>query len=89
MRTLSPAEKHDAWVEYGARRYRETFLRLFREEVKDGRVPGVDPADADDTLRFFEETPEEYWRALAAQSPRAFKRQIDEFARLTAQAGGV
>lgn len=85
MNTMTSAERQEFLVEFGARHYRETFLRLFAQEMKGGRVPGVAESDPDDVLAYFQQTPPDYWRTLAFKNPLAYKQQVTAYRR----AGGT
>jgi hypothetical protein len=85
MKKETPAEKHEEWVLFGVRRYRETFLRLFISECRGGRVPGTTEMSEEELLAFFREQPPEYFQLRAQQSPADAMRELNEFARLEAR----
>jgi hypothetical protein len=82
VRRETPAEAHERWVEFGVRRYRETFLRLFIRECRGGRVPGTTEMSEDELLAFFREMPVEYWQQRAQTSPQVALQELRAFADL-------
>lgn len=79
---MTYAEMREELGLFAGRRYREMLLLNVRKLMEGGRAPGMAVGDRDERLAFYEQSPPEYWRTLAATNALAYKQQRDEYLKL-------